>query len=190
MIFMKFFLHSLLPVLSLLVGITATPAMAQTALIAHRSHSGTIATFDATANENFGLPPSTYITDSVMRISDTLAVRYGQVHHYNGRSARQTQDTLSYNVPPSAPQITVEKLRAQYPKAKFLGFDSPQPPPKPIRGRRKRSTLVVPPTSDNGPTARPGLPRTVGVVAGSLLLLLALGWGACTWRRPVAPEGA
>ena len=188
---MKSFLNSLLPVLSLLVGVTATPAMAQTALIAHRSHSGTIATFDAAAtNDNFGLPPSIHITDSVLRISDTLAVLYGQVQHYKEKHARQIQDTFSYNVPPAAPQTTVEKLRAQYPEAKFLGFDQPQPPPKPLKGRRKRSALVVPPTSDNDPTAGPGLPRTVGMVAGSLLLLLALGWGATTWRRPLAPEGA
>jgi hypothetical protein len=119
--------------LCLLLGaglLAAAPARAQTALIAHRSHSGSLRTFrPARAADNFGLPSKRLETEKIVWLRGTQAVSYGRWVSYHGGKAMGLPpqiDTLDLRQVTGEPDLglALKRLREQYPKAKFVGFDS------------------------------------------------------------------
>lgn len=113
----------------LLAGLlTTAPASAQTALIAHRSHSGTVRTFrPGSSAHNFGLPASRLEVEKIVWLRGARAVRYGRWVSYHGRERAgrpAVQDTVDLRELTGAqdPEQAFARLRAQYPKAQLLGF--------------------------------------------------------------------
>jgi len=91
--------------LSLLVLFT-TSVFGQTTIIAHKSHSGTAATFFAEPSSNFGEPPSRVV--SIEKLNDTTVIQHWDQWHW------RDQDTL-YNHPIlSDPNISVDSMKKIY----------------------------------------------------------------------------
>jgi hypothetical protein len=84
---------------------------AQTKMIAHLSHSGSIESFDASGVDNFGLAPRHI--DSVLRLTDTSAIEFSNY----GR------DTVTNPAYGNNWKIISDSLRRQFPNVKFVGFE-------------------------------------------------------------------
>ncbi len=142
--------------------ITAT-TVAQTGLIAHKSHSGTATTFELADPGNFGGPAIepvlqknlkkvTWLNDTTIVFSGTYQVGYALVYQPNN-SPKETEefkpdyfDTI-YNHPvlsdPNIPVDTLKKLFSNYngpnTSIDFENFDKKEvkTPPKPTDKERK-----------------------------------------------------
>jgi hypothetical protein len=108
--------------------VASTGAFSQTGMIAHRSHSGSGASFDPRGGDGFGLPPKHI--DSVVRISDTSTLEfsnYGADTVYNGNAWND-------------PKLSLDSLQRAFPKIRFIGFEEAEkqahagPQPMPSRG--------------------------------------------------------
>ena len=101
----------------LLAGLLLTGSVsAQTAIIAHKSHSGTAATFAFADPGNFGLPPTRLVR--VTKVSDTSVIMT------NSRGGSERNDTIYYHPVFSDPNITVDSMqKLYYDEVEFKGFD-------------------------------------------------------------------
>ena len=151
-------------------------ALAQTARIAHFSHSGSVETLDAAA-DNFGIVQR-YVTERVVRVSDTTAMVYG--YSYYGGSSEHTprqhlirfrthsSSTPDYYGPGRArasdgeAMESLARLKQDYPNATFIGFE----PAKPKAKRKGETTFVwtVPQLPGGGPAV------------ALILILSGAGW--------------
>lgn len=84
----------------------------QTKAIANKSHSGDLSTLAEEHDGNFGLPPSRL--DSVIRIAPNCIV---EVNNFGWR------DTVYDHPYFLKPGITLEEMKAKYPRIHFVGFD-------------------------------------------------------------------
>jgi hypothetical protein len=105
-------------------------APAQTAHIAHLSHSGGAATLvEAGMLDNFGIIPPYFAVDSVRLLSDTMALEYVRWNfmHSEQESLRE-QKTNLVTYPKRNGWSQKQQLARYYqegrPKIKVLGFDS------------------------------------------------------------------
>ncbi|MBS1910484.1 MAG: hypothetical protein JST22_00735 [Bacteroidetes bacterium] len=89
----------------------SVPALCQTMMIAHRSHSGTVETFRTSGEDNFGLPPRRI--DSVMKLNDSTALEY----------SNQGNDTVLNHHYWNNPRIGVDSLRKLFPGINFIGYE-------------------------------------------------------------------
>ena len=167
------------------------PVVAQTARIAHFSHSGSVVTLDA-AVDNFGGPiPTPYFkVDSIRLISDTTALGYGRWHRIDN-DEKTLQIRLAAQVEKKPERLTKQQLVREYqhyqPDVKLIGFDStpvvaPAPLLKKQKIKRKKSAFLP---------ATPAPPRHPGV---ALAVALILAMGGLGWllgeRRPAQPQTA
>lgn len=183
-------------ILALSLGTTLMPpALAQTARVAHLSHGGSLATLaEAEALDNFGLAPA-FEADSVVRISDTTAIGYGQ---YAGRAKRQpaATKTIRYasRTQPKSQAAKVQQLQQRYPAAKLVGFDSiPKPalpPPAPVQEKQKPRRKQ--PEGATTYATPPAPPRHPGVLVGVAVIVAlgGLGWLLGERTRPKLARAA
>jgi len=88
----------------ILLALGIQPLFGQTTLIAHKSHSGTAATFALADPGNFGIPPSRLV--KITKLSDTSVVLT------NSRGGMMEEKDTLYNHPVySDPAITVDSMR-------------------------------------------------------------------------------
>ena len=109
--------------LGLLLSIHSS-VFSQTKLIAHKSHSGKVKTFTAKAEGNFGLPSHYRLRrlDSLIRISDTLAVAYSSIRETNV----VLKDTVRIDDPDYLGELSkmpIDDVKKRYPSIKFIGFE-------------------------------------------------------------------
>jgi hypothetical protein len=104
-------MKQLVPVLLLLL---CSQVFAQTKLVAHRSHSGTAATFSSREEGNFGWIEPRQILKKVIRLSDTTAIEVFDV----GR------DTTVRHPYWNNPRIRLDSLKKLFPDISFEGFES------------------------------------------------------------------
>ena len=172
----------------LLLAVCATPAVAQTARIAHFSHSGSAATL-AEAADNFGLPSHpTFLADSIKLISDTVAVEYGRWNGYRVTKEEAKEKThLVRLATPATKQQLLKEYQLYRPHVKLIGFDSTAKPVesapvlKKQKLKRKKSAAFVVPLS---PPSHPG----VALAIAAILVLAGAGW--LLGERPVAETPA
>ena len=100
----------ILPAL-LLAFVVVMQASGQTEIVAHKSHDGTVRSFEIDGEDNFGLPPK--MLDSVFRISDTSAIEFSNFGI----------DTLHRHRHWNNPAIGLDSLRRLYPGVVFIGFE-------------------------------------------------------------------
>ncbi|MDO7877490.1 hypothetical protein Q5H93_22315 [Hymenobacter sp. ASUV-10] len=163
-----------------LVALLTSVAPAQTARIAHLSHSGSLTALDAAA-DNFGtrpMPPY-FVADSVRLLSDTTAIQYG--HWSRASKERSEEKTHIVRLATADDQglatkrSTVNYYQRYRPEVKLIGFDSTTKPaaPAPVlkkqKARRKKAALypAVP-----APPQHPG----VGLAVAAILLFAGAGW--------------
>ncbi|MDO7877491.1 hypothetical protein Q5H93_22320 [Hymenobacter sp. ASUV-10] len=175
---MRFLRHSLLP--ALLSAAVFPRAAAQTARIAHFSHSGSEETLaEAGTLDNFGIIPPYFEVDSVQLLSDTTALEYGRwnyMHREQENLREQKTNLVTY--PKRYGWGQKKQLALHYqensPKMKVLGFDSvaapaiPAPALKTQKAKRKKAAFLL--TVPAPP--HPGV--WVGVAA--ILLFAGAGW--------------
>ena len=97
----------------------AGQAIGQTKMVAHRSHSGSIETFDAAGEGNFGNPPNQQefqVLRKVVRISDSSAIEVYDLH----------QDTMYNHHFWNNPKIRLDSLQKMFPDISFEGFEDPK----------------------------------------------------------------
>ena len=160
--------------------LAAAPAAAQTARIAHLSHSGSLETLDAAA-DNFGLPSPTFMVDSVRLLSDTTALEYGQLFRIrrNDKWARNETRTIRFSSRKERQQ-QIQTYQQQRPAIKIISYDTllksatPQlqsgaPTLKKQKTKRKKSAFLpaVP-----APPQHPG----VALAVAAILVLTGAGW--------------
>ena len=109
--------------LAALAVAACTNAHSQTKMIAHRSHSGSTATFSTKGEGNFGNPPMRI--DSLIKISDTKMILVSDPFYRQ----RDTIDIKSYPYTAN-PNIPLDSLKKLYPETTFVGFDKPKKPIK------------------------------------------------------------
>lgn len=186
---MQMKLFTLVFAAALLGGSMAHPAGAQTARIAHFSHSGGLATLAAEeAADNFGTPRAYFAVDSIRLISDTSALEYGKWHGYHaaGKPAVQTQVFSSHRADArvSAKAYIIQSTQYQ-PHIKIVGYDTisksaapavPTPTVKKQKTKRKKSAAL--------PIA-PETPQHPGVLLG---VLLVIGLGTAGWLLGEQPR--
>jgi hypothetical protein len=88
-------------------------SFSQTKLIALKSHSGDIHSINSESDGNFGIAPVRL--DSVIKISPTCIV---EIDNFGRR------DTVFKHPTFLNPTISLEELKQQYPRIKFVGFDT------------------------------------------------------------------
>jgi len=129
----------LLPCLAAAAALgAARPAAAQTGRVAHLSHGGSPATLEASvAADNFGIPTSRseHVTDSLVYLNDSTAMRYGRVRMVRWQASEEelkkakwqpNNGQLQYYSGTYQPQRweeAVQDLRRQYPQAELVRFD-------------------------------------------------------------------
>lgn len=173
---------------------------AQTARIAHLSHSGSAATLvTAEGTDNFGIPSPYFNADSIRMLSDTVALAYGKwvdFQYHNNTAASKARynrktDTLQLgrNYFSNKREI-VRYYRRYHPEIKLIDFDTTEAPVNalpPVKvkqktKRRKAGAFIIP--------TIPARPAGVGLGAVALILTLAgLGW-LLGKRRPAQPLAA
>lgn len=153
------------------------PTTAQTARIAYLSHagSGTMLASDE-ERDNFGIIPrvreyaSRNRYDSIVRISDTTAIGYGEQMSKRVIKYSTRAEPALYKRAGKAAKM----LQQVYPTSKFIGFDTTTAGPK-LKGHKAKRNgeapvlLVVTPL---GPPQHPGVLIGVALILG----LSALGW--------------
>lgn len=109
------------------VSIGAGMLRAQTALVAHRSHSGSDASFVFAGTDNFGLGPERI--DSVQRLTDSTVIKF----------TNEGADTVIHRMW-SNPGISIDSLSRRWPGIKFIDRPAIKP--------------AVPDDTPNGDTPR------------------------------------
>jgi hypothetical protein len=181
-------LFTLVLTAALVGGSLARPAGAQTARIAHFSHSGGLATLaDEAAADNFGTPPAYFAVDSIRLISDTSALEYGKWHGYHaaGKPEVQTQVFSSHRAEGRTSAKAYITQSTQYqPRIKIVGYDTIPKGATPAVGvptvekrkTKRRKSAALP--------ATPMPPQHPGVLLGVLLILGLGGAGWLLGERP------
>ncbi|MBI3133609.1 MAG: hypothetical protein HYZ14_02935 [Bacteroidetes bacterium] len=139
----------------LLIG---SGAAAQTGVIAHRSHSGSMCSFNAfSMPDNLGLPPMSL--DSIIWLSDTSVVEISSM----GNGWHRITDTVVHHPYCNNPAIGYDSLKTYYPYyVQLVGFDTTKKSEpvadslakqreriKSDEERKKNSTPLVPVNTDN-----------------------------------------
>jgi hypothetical protein len=142
----------------LFLWICAFPVFSQTEKIAHKSHSGTTATFSLQEDGGYGLPSELHRLDSVKKYLDTCVVEFFSVIWSRSRNSI-TIDTLcdnnQYRYLNLGSQRVIDSLK-QYPyfkNVKFIGFSENESSPK-----TKKNTF---PFSFHNPNGGGNLPMLV-----------------------------
>lgn len=164
------------------------PALAQTARIAHLSHGGSLATLDATA-DNFGIPPSHFVADSIEILPDSTAREYGKWTGYRPSAEKTTIVQFAYpQRSPANRKLAQEYIAVQQkyrPQVKVIKRDTvtaasksvPDAPTlKKQKTRRKKAVFLPPAVS---PPQRPG----VALAVAGILVLTGAG-GLLGERKP------
>ena len=155
-------------ILTLILSVFATQTFAQTKLIAHKSHSGSSASFKiAMENDplqyegsNFGAAPERYVTesqlDSVVYVHDSLAIMYTSnffkrmyYPHDTFRPWQPGREAV-YKHPLFSQRHSLDKIkealkedyyfRNSIEDVKFVGYDNI----KPVDRKEKKDTLLQP----------------------------------------------
>lgn len=180
--------------LSLVVGLAwflAHPAAAQTARIARLSHSGSAATLDAAA-DNFGIPPSHFVADSIEILSDSTAREYGEWtgYHKAGKTNSVQFRYAKHAYGKSAKEYIASQQKYR-PQLKVIRRDTitatakpatPTPILKKQKTKRKKSTFL--------PTTTPVPPQHPGVVLAIAAILVLTGAGWLLGERGPRPQAA
>ncbi|MCR5889110.1 hypothetical protein LRS06_15335 [Hymenobacter sp. J193] len=190
---------------------TILPTTAQTALIAHRSHSGRLATFEPAINDNFGLVAKPY----EQRIDDTPDAEANAVIWVSDSTVLvEKLGVAAYTLQHSAyPKLLTGNklmlaLKARFPRATLVGFakseqrkapkqrkaTSPQMPgkaaPKPAKATVAAVVRREPPASQPPQPApavtRPTTRRITLLGLTAILTLTFLGWLLSEKPRPAA----
>lgn len=137
-----------------LLLITGSRAFSQTALVAHRSHSGSDAAFTFLGADNFGNPPSMPppppAIDTVIKVSDTSVIICT-----GGERLSSVRHPVWCN-----PRMTREGLQKLYPGIVFIGYDPPKKTGRRVRKCKPVSEMIAPASA----------PRTAFEHAGGLAL--------------------
>jgi hypothetical protein len=174
-------LHSVL--VAALVGGRAQRSAAQTARIAHLSHSGSLEALDVAA-DNFGELAPVFEVDSIRFLSDTTTLEYGSWQgHHNTRQDKTTTYQFNSKLWENhvSAQSYVEQSRRYRPQIKVVGYDTLPPMPKPApvlkkqKTKRKKAVALTMPT----PPTHPG----VGLAVVAILAFAGAGW-LLGQRRP------
>lgn len=149
--------------------IATSAAMSQTALIAHRSHGGSVQSFSAAGADNFG-DVRRRIIDSVVRTSDTTAIEF----------SNEGQDTTYNNPYWNNPKIGVDSLRKRFPEIKFIGFEKARKGVTRSRRHRRHADAAVSSPVVTRPDDPTGTDRTplLALLIGGTTAAIAYG----TWR--------
>ncbi|MBO2008246.1 hypothetical protein [Hymenobacter negativus] len=188
---MKRLFFLLFPVVLLVAG-AMRPVAAQTARIAHFSHSGSAATLDA-AVDNFGTPPSHFVADSIEILSDSTAREYGKWMGYH--SSAEKTNIVQFAYPrrnPAYGKSVKDYIAGQQkyrPQVKVIKHDtvtaatkpgSEIPAPKKQKTKRKKSAFLP---ATPAPPQHPG----VALAVAAILVLTGAGW-LLGERRPAQPQ--
>jgi hypothetical protein len=159
---------------SLLIALVALPAIAQTKLISHKSHSGSRATFGTAlennlfdiGDSNFGNPRQEYSIDSIILIEDNKAVVVSSLKIFAQEDVIQYKpgrDTLKDHPLLSRKHAkdSIEKVLNPYggAKIKLINYDNEKV--------QKNSIPVVP----HGDSGTPNMPLILVALALISLLL-------------------
>ena len=177
----------------------AAPAAAQTARIAHASHSGSPETLAAdAAADNYGIGPY-FFTDSVRLLTDTTALEYGRWRFIeNQMQARekirkvQFASCRSFGNHRANRTRYLQSLQSAHHPVKLVSDTLPAASrastTRPVKAKTKRkrqeAALTPLPAAPDGPTVPGSL-----LVAAGVLLLAGAGWllAAAPDKRPLAP---
>ena len=172
----------------LLLGATTAPVAAQTARIAHYSHSGSLETLaSAVAEDNFGWYQPSFHTDSARLLSEKVVLLYGR---WSGSALSEKQrkaktDTLYLGKPNAmhSPAEVAALYQKYYPQVKLIGFDGVGAVDKPSKSsspeqkttkrktkQKKKAAFVMP--SPAAPAQSPGIWLAATLVVG----LAGAGW--------------
>ncbi len=167
----------------LLLVAAVSPTLAQTARIAHFSHSGSVSTLGSNAKaDNFGIPYPHFVEDSLRLTSDTTALAYGQWRVYaNSDDKKYKEKTrvvgFGRGYSKKDRRELVRYYQQYHPNVKLIGFDSTAAPatvpPMPVKlksknKRRKAAGNVMIPAVP---------PHSTDVWWGTALLLGLAGAG-------------
>lgn len=156
--------------------VATSAAMSQTALIAHRSHGGSLQSFAAAGADNFGEVRRRFI-DSVRRTSDTTAIEF----------SNEGVDTTYNNPYWNNPKISLDSLRKGFPGIKFIGFEKARKgaTTRARRGRRHADAAIGTPTGTwpNDPNGTDRSPSLALLIGGAVASLAYGTWRAETRRR-------
>jgi hypothetical protein len=155
--------------LSLLIALCCLPAVAQTRLISHKSHSGIMATFSTAldnslfdiAASNFGEPPSErrFTIDSIIFLPDNRAVvvssekevwitaRQPEIEFKPGRDTLYNHPLLSKQ---HAKDSVARQLGGWHNDVKLVNYDNEKPETAP-KQEKKNSLPALPFGGDNFP---------------------------------------
>ncbi|MDO7847996.1 hypothetical protein Q5H92_16645 [Hymenobacter sp. M29] len=183
----------------LLVWTAALPTAAQTARMAHFSHSGSAATLATEEGaDNFGIPSPYFNADSIRLLSDTVALAYGkwvdfQFHDNSAASkayySRKTDTLRLGHYDFKNRGEIVRYYRRYHPEIKLIDFDTTQVPvnalpPAKVKQktkRRKAGAFIIP--------TIPARPDGVTLAVAGILALSGAGW-LLGERRPTQTPAA
>jgi hypothetical protein len=162
--------------------------LAQTARIAHLSHSGSLERLDA-AVDNFGDIRIPFVVDSIRLTSDSTTLEYGKWRDDNPERIRSTR--LVFKATTKDKREMVQYYHEHHPKVKLIGFDTTDVPAKmvlPVRRKHadKRKKSDSPINVSAAPPQHPGVLLAVVLIVG----LGSLGWLLGEWPRPAATSAA
>jgi hypothetical protein len=165
-------------------------AQAQTARIAHLSHSGSAVTLDEEV-DSFGIPPSHFAADSVEILSDSTAREYGRWQGYH--HGDEKTNIVRFATPRQGYRTTKQQYLASHkqyqPQVKIIRRDSVTTPQangpaglelKKQRTKHKKSVFIP-----AAPPQHPGVALAVALI----LTLAGAGW-LLGERRPTQPQAA
>ncbi|MES2485174.1 MAG: hypothetical protein V4581_04395 [Bacteroidota bacterium] len=172
--------------LTFLFTLLSVSAFSQTRLISHKSHSGSMATFNTAlenslfdiAASNFGAPGSEmrFVVDSVILLPDNRAVIISSekdvwVTYPKSSVILTGRDTL-YNAMLSNRHnkdslFRVLSQEGSY-KPVLINYDNEKPAPEP--NREKKNTIVAPSGNDNFPN-KPMLVAALALLSGVLAFI-------------------
>lgn len=161
--------------LSLSLIIFCLNCLAQTSIIAHKSHSGSLNTLSFEGDDHLGLP--SFELDSVIRINDSTLV---EISHAGGFRFGQKDTVVNH------PYFTeylknynLEELKERYPQGiTFVGFEKPEEPKETRRKKRKRKKAQKEKIDPADPViGKNGLPTALVII----LLVMSLS-GLITWQ--------
>ena len=155
----------------LFICLTASISQAQTAIISHKSHSGTAADFFIDPSSNFGIPSPRLV--QVIRLNDSTSIEV--TDHYNGY---YHYDTIYKNPVYADYDLDIDSMQkgAYHNKVEYVNFrNSPKSVKQKVPGfdREKLDERVVPQQqSEPQPEAAPKKKKK-----NALLFIFLVGGG-------------
>ena len=145
-------------------------SIAQTELIAYKSHSGDMEDFNPESDENLGIPPMRI--DTIIILNDSTIVEISS-RHWSGRNGFCAKDTV-VNHPMYEGRSDYEKLRGNYYDTTivFINYDTLTAKQKKRIDKKKKKENSMIPISGNFPKSNHYIWVMLSLFIGTAILFI------------------